>query len=102
MDQKREALLIFRGAYGRLCVLMAQALADGYHENAVQLASRGGGHSKDRTLHSIRKARAVVALGLEAARGHGNDTADIVAAGRQAKHAAEEEWNVHLRIASVS
>lgn len=101
MDQQREALLLFRGSYGRLCTLGAKALTEGYHPKAVTLAMRGEGNAQDATLKEVRRARAVVNLGLEAARGHGNDTAAIVEAGQYARDGVQEEWDVTFHFASA-
>lgn len=100
MDAQREALLIFRGAYGRLCVLSAIALNDGYHRDAVLLASRGKGTSRDRNLKALRRARAIVNLALKNARDHGNEGGAIVEIGRQAKDAVETEWECRIPLVS--
>lgn len=98
MDQRHEALLIFRGAYGRLCTLSALALDQGYHPQAVTLASRGQGRSRDDTLKELKRARSVVHTALDNARDHGNTQAAIDVAGEQAQVAVESEWDCPLPI----
>lgn len=100
MDQQREALLVFRGCYGRLSVKGAQALTEGYHHAAVALASRGEGKSPDPTLKALRRARRIVDVALRNARDHGNERAAIVEAGLQARAAVQEEWQVRLPVHS--
>lgn len=96
MDVQREALLVFRGAYGRLCTLSALALDDGQNPREVTLASRGQGERVDEILREIRRARFIVTVALKNARAAGNDQSTIDVAGEQAQVAVESEWDCPL------
>lgn len=82
----------FRGEYGRLCSLAAQALNAGVSRDLVFEAMLGQGDEERGGLGLIRRQRAIAHLHMREAVGLGADRAAIVEVTLQAKRAVEGEW----------
>lgn len=97
MSASREALVWkFGGAYGRLCALVAAALARGCVQDRILAASRGNGIEPARTYRELRRQRAkvnsVIALCKEA--GITDDV--LIERGRDSRTAVEQEFMLRI------
>lgn len=101
-------VLTFRGQYGRLCALAAQALE---HRNCSTDAVRHamGGEGDYVQLAALREQRAITNRASTSAavalRGGGMSSTEttklLIAVAREAKHAVESEWSLRLPIVRV-
>lgn len=88
----------FRGQYGRLCTLVAQALIVGHSKDSVLEAACGNGDSVIPVYVRLReqRRRSNAALGLCKAAGVSND--ELIQRAREIRTAVEQEWDRRIPI----
>ena len=98
MGQLSENIGSFRGEYGRLCVLIAVALADGYSKNAVVEAAQGLSLPGTHLLVQIRNQRDRANKAYFEAKRAGCPRNIIVDVAREARHTISSEFMIALPI----
>lgn len=92
MPKPDHPLITFRGAYGRMCVLIAYALTNDYHERSVMEASRGKGRSIGLVYRRLRAQRIKLNDAYSRARDAGIPLEDLTNVARAMRETVQEEW----------
>lgn len=88
----------FSGAYGRLCYLVAGAITTGYDKRHVVEAARGKGNLRELHYIALRDQRARVNRTLEDCKSANVPSADLIAAGRMARAAVQQEFDCRIPV----
>lgn len=88
----------FRQEYGRLCVLIAEALNAGLPRTYVMTASRGEGTNQEQPYVELRWQRQRVNSILALCKAQDIPVRTLVDAGFSSRHAVEEEFMIDIHV----